>query len=458
MSRARLVLAALAAALVALSVTAAPAAAGEVLQRAINALRSDPPVYVDAGAGVVPADALSQLRAAAENSQTPLYVAVISSDPDYRSGGEAVRELARGVGRDGTYLIMTQRGLYPFSTVLSPGQVRSAFTGVNTSNVATPEQRAAVLLEVVRGIADAPAPSGLTRTDGSGDEGGSGPGGGLVLVGVALLAALGLFAWGRSRKRRREREEAAAFEEVRGTAEEDVTLLGEDISRLDLDVDGPGVDDATRADYAHALNAYDRAKAALEAARRPEDLQQVTVALEDGRYAMECVRARLAGRPLPERRPPCFFNPQHGPSVRDVHWAPPGGAPRLVPACAADAEAVEHGLQPHSREVVVGGERRPYWDAGPMYAPWAGGYYAGYGMGGILPGILIGTMLGSAMAGPGWGYGYGAGDSGGESGGADAGDGDWGGGDFGGGDFGGGWGGGDFGGSGDFGGGGDGGW
>ena len=33
----------------------------------------------------------------------------------------------------------------------------------------------------------------------------------------------------------------------------------------------------------------------------------------------------LDGRKPPERRPPCFFDPRHGPSSRDVEWAPPGG-------------------------------------------------------------------------------------------------------------------------------------
>src|SRR3712207_7562347 len=42
----------------------------------------------------------------------------------------------------------------------------------------------------------------------------------------------------------------------------------------------------------------------------------------------------------------CFFDPRHGPSARDVEWAPPGGAPRLVPACAADAVRIEDGEDP----------------------------------------------------------------------------------------------------------------
>ena len=114
------------------------------------------------------------------------------------------------------------------------------------------------------------------------------------------------------------------------------------------------------------------------------------------------------------------------PSSREVMWAPEYGEPRPVPACEADAQRVELGEDPHAREVMIGGRRVPYWNAGPMYAPFAGGFFGT----GLLPGLMLGTMLGSA-----W-------DTdpmiGGDFGGGDFGAGDFGGGDFGGGDFGGG--------------------
>jgi hypothetical protein len=107
--------------------------------------------------------------------------------------------------------------------------------------------------------------------------------------------------------------------------------------------------------------------------------------------------------------------------------------------CAADAARLEAGEEPMSREVVVGGQRMPYWQAPQQYAPfYAGGMFGGFG--GFVPGLLFGSMLGGGFFG-----GFGGMDS------AEAAGSDWGGGDFGGGDFGGGdFGGGDFGG-GDFG-------
>ena len=256
---------------------------------------------------------------------------------------------------------------------------------------------------------------------------------------VAIVAA-GLMAY-RSSRRRGELAERERVGAVTSVAEEDVTRLGEEVAELDVLTAGRELDEGGRQDYRRALDEYDRAKDALGRVRRPEDVRAVTEALEDGRYAVACVKARVEGRPLPARRPPCFFNPQHGPSVEDVQWAPPGGLPRPVPACLPDAERVRAGAEPDARKVPVGAGRRPYWEAGPAYAPWAAGYFSPYAGSGLLPGILVGAMLTGGFGGWDGGgseAGYDAGleagsDAGGDSGGDSGGD--WGGGDVGGGDF-----------------------
>jgi hypothetical protein len=258
----------------------------------------------------------------------------------------------------------------------------------------------------------------------------------LVAAGVAFFAL---------RARRRESAELGA---VRTEAEDDLLELGGEIRALDVDVEARDLDAATRGDYERALEAYERADRALKRARHPDDLEKVSAALEEGRFAIASTRARIEGTELPERRPPCFFDPRHGPSVRDVDWAPPGGTPRPVPACAADAQRVEEGRDPDTREFVVGGRRVPHWDAPPAYGAYAGGFFSPFG---FLPGLLIGSMLASPVV-VDEGGDSGEGDSGeGDGGEADGGEGDAGGeefgdgGDFGGGDFGGGdFGGGDF--------------
>jgi hypothetical protein len=187
-----------------------------------------------------------------------------------------------------------------------------------------------------------------------------------------------------------------AFDEVREAAQDDLLALADDIRELDLDIEMPDADPAAKRDYTAALGYYERAARAFDRARSPADLEAVSAALEEGRFAMTSAKARLEGRPPPERRPPCFFDPRHGPSARDVEWAPPEGSPRLVPACAADAIRVEEGSEPLARQVVVHGQRRPYWDAPEYYGPWAGGYFGGFGAT-LLPALFFGSVLGGGF-------------------------------------------------------------
>ncbi len=253
----------------------------------------------------------------------------------------------------------------------------------------------------------------------------------LLLIVFVLLAAVALISSRNRRQLSQQHQQAIEHElvGVRKTAEEDVTLFGEDLQRLDADLAGCELDEGARADYQRALDDYESAKSSLAAVTKPDEIKHVTEILEDGRYAVACVRARVSGEPLPVRRPPCFFNPQHGPSVRDVLWTPDRGAPRDVPACALDAERVEQGAEPDSRKVLLGAQRVPYWQAGPAYAPWTAGYF---GATGVMPALFMGTMMGMAFGGFGGGFADG-GDYGAEGGDfADGGfgDGGWGGGGF----------------------------
>ncbi|MET9017658.1 hypothetical protein ABZX74_43455 [Streptomyces olivaceoviridis] len=285
---------------------------------------------------------------------------------------------------------------------------------------------------------------------GSADGGGASATALITTVAVLVAAGGGAYALVRRNRRRREEEQRAALDRLRVVVDEDITAFGEELDRLDFHPSEAGADDTMRADYERALDAYETAKQRMAAARKPEDVRSVTEAVEDGRFSLAQLAARREGRPLPERRPPCFFDPRHGPSVTDATWTPPGGAPREVPVCAADATRLADGRDPVIREVDTDYGRRPYWDAGPAYGPWAGGYFGG----GLLPGLLVGTLLGSAMATPtyaadyGTGYGdFGAGGyEGGDVSGTDFDPGDFSGGFGDGGGFDGGGGGGDFGG------------
>ena len=269
---------------------------------------------------------------------------------------------------------------------------------------------------------------------------------------LLVLLLIGAAVWffqrqaGNARTRELEGRQQAELAAVRKVVDEDVTRFGEELQRLDGDLLVAELDEAGRQDYQRALDSYEAAKESMALLQRPEDVSHVTRTLEDGRYAVACVKARVAGEPLPTRRPPCFFNPAHGPSTDDVSWAPPGGQPRQVPVCAADADRLSQGAEPDVRTVQQGVRRVPYWQGGPAYSPYTQGYFGGYAMSGLLPGFLLGSVMAGAWSDPGWsGDGGDAGaDAGGDAG-ADAGDtGDMGGdagGDAGGGDMGGDWGG-----------------
>ena len=182
----------------------------------------------------------------------------------------------------------------------------------------------------------------------------------LLLVVLGGLVAVAVGAGVTARKRQAARA-AAELEPVKRLAEEDVTALGVELQELDIDMSGRDLGAGENADYQRALDAYESAKIASASMSEPDDIRHVTEILEDGRYAMACVRARVDGRPLPTRRPPCFFDPRHGMSVADVPYTPPGGTERDVPACQLDVERVRAGAEPDIRKVMSGSRRVPYW-------------------------------------------------------------------------------------------------
>ncbi|MEV5512667.1 hypothetical protein AB0L50_06875 [Streptomyces flaveolus] len=406
----------------------------------IGAALRESPVYVDpAASDVLSAADADALANKIKSADEPVFVVVLPADYPTQN---LFQNLRTETGITGLYGIRLgdRFDARADSSVLSRQGVNNLVTAVQGAGDPKAQLNDFVddALRSVRGSAPA-----------SWDAGGSGVStGALIGAGaVVVVGGAGAYALVRRNRHRREEEQRAALERLRVVVDEDITAFGEELDRLDFHPAEPRADDAMRADYERALDSYDQAKTYMADARRPEDVRAVTESLEDGRFSLAQLSARREGRPLPERRPPCFFDPRHGPSVADASWTPPGGATREVPVCAADRARLSDGRDPMVREVDTDYGRRPYWDAGPAYGPWAGGYFGG----GILPGLLVGTVLGSMMATPAYAADYGAGY--GDFGGYDGGDvsggnfdpGDFGGG-FGGGDFGGGGGGGDFGG------------
>ncbi|MQS35103.1 hypothetical protein FFZ77_05525 [Streptomyces katsurahamanus] len=403
------------------------------------------PVYVDPRA----ADQLSPAQAAAltdkiKAADRPLFIAVLPAAPEFPSG-TVLSDLRTRTGVTGLYAVRLgdRFNAGADSAVLSQQAVRNLVDAVRTPpGVAAATQLDDFADQALRQMSGAaPASWGAGGAQGGGDMNT----GALITFGAVLTAgAAGAYTVIRRNRRRKEAEERAALDALRVVVDEDITAYGEELDRLDFHPAEKGANDVMRADYERSLDFYDRAKSLMASAARPADVRQVTQALADGRFSLAVLDARRSGRSLPERRPPCFFDPRHGPATADRSWTPAGGVPREVPVCAADAARLDDGRDPMARTVDTEKGRRPYWEAGPVYGPWAGGYFAG----GLLPGLLVGTVLGGMLASPAYAAEYGGGEfTGGDYSGADYdssgfdGD-DWGGsgggGDFGGGDFGGG--------------------
>ncbi|MFF8997069.1 hypothetical protein ACF1GW_30955 [Streptomyces achromogenes] len=389
-----LLLAALA--LVLATLYAPPASAQTSVSTIAQALRKSP-VYVDPAArNQLPADTAEALAARIKRADRPLFIAVL---PAGYPTADLFTDLRAATGVTGLYGIRLgdRFDARADSSVMSPTARQNLVRSVQGEDARTQ-------------LADFTDRALLNmRGHAPKSWGGTGDGvSGTALIttaAVLVIAGAGAYTLVRRNRRRREQEQRAALDRLRVVVDEDITAFGEELDRLDFQPAAPGADDAMRADYGHALDAYDTAKQRMAMAERPEDVRGVTQALEDGRFSLASLAARREGRPLPERRPPCFFDPRHGPSVSDATWTPPGGAPREVPVCAADATRLADGRDPVIREVDTDYGRRPYWDAGPAYGPWAGGYFGG----GLLPGLLVGTMLGGLMATPTYAADYGAG-------------------------------------------------
>ena len=417
-------------AMFALVALAAPAQARTSIDSVASALRSNP-VYNDPAAeNALTSGQAADLRSQIAATGLPIYIAILPASAAAETGGpdELLRDLRNAVGRSGVYAVIAGNAFRAGSTDGSVTGIADAAFAEQSSNGPY-----AVLEAFVAGV-DAE----FTGASGGSGSSSGGSGGFATLIVLAVIAALVVIGiiWMR---RRSKAAQAARVAAMRGVLDEDVTALGERLGAFDLS--DARLDDAGRADLQKALDSYARASDSAGRATSDADVTRATNELEEGRYALACVEARMDGRALPAHRPPCFVDPRHGPSTDDVEWAPDGGAARPVPVCAACSTSLQSGSLPAAREVDTPSGRQPYWRAGPAYAPYARGYYSNWGD--ILPALFIGTMLASAFSTPAAAAAptaFGAGsDSGGGFGGGDFGDGGFGGGgDFGGGGFGGG--------------------
>ncbi|MGW2254389.1 hypothetical protein ACWCXH_29985 [Kitasatospora sp. NPDC001660] len=331
------------------------------------------------------ADALTQKI---EKADKPIFIAVV---PDSANKDTILTDLRTLVGIDGVYGVW--RGTGGFLAHADRGAMGVGAAERISGAVARADK--GDINATLNDFVDQAAP----QTKGTGVNHSTSIAWVVIPVMLLALAGAGVFFLFRRAKKRKEEQARAELEQLRRVVDEDITAYGVELERLDFNPRAADADDVQRTDYSHALDSYEKAKRLMDEAKKPEDVKVVTETIEDGRFALATLAARRDKRPLPERRPPCFMDPRHGPSVKDVEWAPAGGSARSVPVCQADADRVAAGLDPAVRTVDTEYGPQPYWNAGPAYAPYAGGYYSSFG-GGLLPGLLVGTVLGSTFSSP----------------------------------------------------------
>ncbi|GHD86982.1 hypothetical protein [Streptomyces naganishii] len=397
---ARLAAAPLLAAVVALTLPTARASAADATPAggtpaAVAAAFRQGPVYVDPRVGgELPKTEADRLAEKIKKADKPVFVAVLPDAAEYPRA-TLLRDLRSLTGVAGVYAVRlgTAFNAGADHQVMSNSAVDNLKGAVRRSYAADATAEVNAFVDQALQQAKGHAPASWEASSGGGSTAG------LLVAGlvVAGVAGGGLLLYRRVRKQREARERAE-LRALRLVVDEDITAFGEELDRLDFSPTEPGATDEMREDYTRALDAYDRAKRQMDAATHPQDVRPVTETLADGRFALAVLAARRTGAPLPQRRVPCFFDPRHGPSVSDVNWSPPGGAPRMVPACADDAAIMSHGGQPMTRMVHTDQGAQPYWSAGPAYAPWAGGYFGVSA--GVVGGLLAGTLLGGLLSGP----------------------------------------------------------
>jgi hypothetical protein len=267
---------ALLAALIALIAFAAPASAESGVDKAADALKSDP-VYVDPNAELadqVDADALNARIKSA--GAAPLFIAVLPQSAQVNSAGRTLIALRRATGVKGTYALAVGN---EFRTL---GEGFDAAAAGESARSAHPDDLQATLIAFIDSAGKA-----------QDDAGAGGSGAGAVIAILLLLVVVAGGAYLVFTRRRARGDGADGRSEVGHIEQNDEFVrLGDGIRALELDVTLGDSNPAAKADYDRAVEAYDRAnafnaKGATSAANE---------ALDEGLAHIASARERLAGR------------------------------------------------------------------------------------------------------------------------------------------------------------------
>ena len=236
----------------------------------------------------------------------PVYIVILPATAEQEAGGSpdgVLQAIHDALGRKGTYAAVIDRHFRAGSDVLSPGVAGRLATDALAAHRG--EGVTATLIDFI----DRTAAERSGNGNGGGGSGGQPSGGGTVGIGLLIAGAVGFLLFRAARKRRRAQAELA---EVKAAAHEDLIALADDVQKLEQPVEA---NTRAKQEYTQALDFYDKASGAYDRVTQARQLEGVTSALEEGRWHMSAAQSLLDGRTPPDRRPPCFFDPRHGPSV-----------------------------------------------------------------------------------------------------------------------------------------------
>ncbi|WP_067433984.1 hypothetical protein [Nocardioides jensenii] len=189
---------------------------------------------------------------------------------------------------------------------------------------------------------------------------------------AALIAAVkGIKVLGR--RRRSARGQAEIVDVLRAPLNEEVIEISAVVSALPPAGGDPDSDLSVAT--LKVLDLVEAARHRLDALKTGQDATEITSRLADARYQLTAIEALRAGRKAPDRTPPCFFDPRHGPSSVAAEYAPEGGAERQVHACRACADMVAAEQQPPIRMIEKAGRLRFYWELDMASKPYLDGYW-----------------------------------------------------------------------------------
>ena len=164
----------------------------------------------------------------------------------------------------------------------------------------------------------------------------------------------------------------------RALAQADVVAFHERLDAVRSRLGGAVVADAVTEHQRAAAAALAAAEEHLRAADTSDELVAAVGLLAAGRQRLAHVEAYVVADSAPADRPPCLFDPAHGPSLTDATWTSLRYGTRRVPVCLQDTALLAAGVPPDCRRVPVDGRTVAYWEAWDVVAPYLLGYFPGH--------------------------------------------------------------------------------